>query len=153
MTENTSLYFNGLPTGPVVKKLEEKYPNIEDLRGTTLPHEELEAVIGEKRTASRYRTVLSAWRKKLLNESGIVLTGRGAGGEGYRVLSDDDQVSFSVSEQKSGGRKLRKAHVAVVNVDVEKLSPEKLKTREHMMISLGRIQAAMLNKRGTAQIA
>ncbi len=149
----SNLYFNGLPTGPAVKKLEEKWPDVESLRGTMLSHADLEALIGEKRTASRYRTVMSAWRRKLLNESGIVLTGRGAGGEGYRVLSDNDQVSFSVSEERGVGRKLRMCHVAVANVNPEKLSPEKLKIREYMMISMGRIQAAMLHRKAAVQIS
>lgn len=147
MPDDATLHFGGLPTGPEVRKLETAFPDVKELRGQIIPHGRIEEILGHKRGESRYKTVFDAWRRKVEHETGIVITGRGTNGEGFRVLADGEQVSFSVGQRRAASRRIRRAWTTISAVDVEKLNPQERAVREHEILAAGRIHAAMMEAR------
>lgn len=74
MTENTHYPWDeGMPTKPDVDLLLKAYPELEP--GDKIPYEEVEEKLGISRIdrRSRFVTVTNAWRKRLLEDSGIVI--------------------------------------------------------------------------------
>jgi hypothetical protein len=69
---------NGRPTRTQVDKLFARLKDTKD--GEIIRHAEVETLIGEGRKSDRYRTVISATRRKLMNELGVaILPERGVG--------------------------------------------------------------------------
>ncbi len=94
-------FFGGIPTSIDVRKLREAFPSLRE--GDEITHEQVEAVIGSERHASRYRTVTSAWRRELLRNDGIEI---GAViGIGFRCLTPPERIDSSVAGVKAGARK------------------------------------------------
>ena len=141
-------YFGGLPTAPQVNKLKEKYADIASMRGKIISHAEVESVIGEKRTANRYKTITGAWRRLVERENGVVISGR-TNGEGFRVLADSEQVTFGVGERKAAGRKVRRWYSSIASVDPGKLTGIERAVRDRELVSAGRIHLAMMEVRKT----
>lgn len=141
------LHFGGVPTAPMIKRLEAKYPEIDKMRGTILTHEELESIVGEPRDANRYRTIVSAYRKKVWREHGIMISGRGTDGAGFKILTDDEQVAFGADDRGRAKRYARRGFIAVTNVDADNLSPEKKRLRDYEIMSYGRLQAALIARK------
>lgn len=143
---NATLFFAGLPTGPDVRKLETAFPDVLSMRGQVILHEQIEQILGHKRTESRYRTVFSAWRRKVERETGVVITGIGVAG-GFRVLADGEQVSFGVRQRVSAARKIKRAWTVISAVDSNKLSAQESAVRDHEMRAAAKINAAMIEAR------
>lgn len=145
---NDGIYLGGLPTGPDVRKLEAKFPDLEALRGKIITHEEVEQLLGEPRTSNRYKTVTGAWRRKVEKSTGIVIDGRGeAQGVGFRVLLHGDQVEFGVNQRRAGARRIRRAYQAVASTNEEKLTAEQKRLRDHEIFAAAKINAVMMATR------
>lgn len=147
-TTMSELHFTGLPTGPQVRKLEEAYPDLNALRGTFITHEAVERIIGEQRESTRYKTVTSAWRRKILNSLGIVLDGQGeAQGVGFRVLTHGEQLHKGVGWRRQAARRIRRSRDVVIWSDEDKLTPEQRRIRDYELAAHARLQAAVLGSR------
>ncbi len=146
---NSELYFNGLPTGPDVRKLESKFDDMDALKGSTIQHEEIEAVLGIDRSQARYKTVVNVWRKKIARDSGIEIRGdlKEVVGIGYRVLSDSEQLQFGGELRMRAGRKIRRSHVAIANTNNDNLTPEERRIKEHGILAGRHIHAAIMESR------
>lgn len=140
-------YFGGLPTGPEVKKLRAAFPKIEELRGSMIEHGQLEEILGYSRGCNRYRTVVMAWRKAVERETGVVISGIQARGEGFMVLPDGEQVSFGVRERKAAGRKIRRAFSVIQSTDAAKLSDQEKAVRRHELLFVGKMHAMLAEAR------
>lgn len=92
-------FFGGVPTEPDVNRLMKEF---EPKSGTVVSHEAVEAVLGLNRSESRYRTVTTAWRRRLFREENVdtVVTP----GHGFRFLREGERVRESV---KDFGRNVR----------------------------------------------
>ena len=142
------LYFGGLPTEPQVRKLDEAFQNIAQVRGTTIPHEQIEEIIKEKRGSFRYKTITNRWRKRIEARTGIVISGRGeAVRVGFRVLLDGEQLDFGISERKGAGRKIRRWHSTISSIDSKKLTAAQQTIQEHEMLSAARLHLVMVEIR------
>ncbi|KQP36110.1 hypothetical protein [Pseudorhodoferax sp. Leaf274] len=97
----SKVYFGGMPTEPDVKKLLAAFPDIQE--GDEIAHEDIERVIGHKREDNRYRAVVAAWRKRLLNDENQDLGA--VSGIGFKCLAPDERISRSVDGFQSGTRK------------------------------------------------
>lgn len=144
-------YFGGLPTGPEVRKLQERFPNMESLIGTTIPHEDIEETIGVKRNESRYRTITNAWRKRVAKDTNGRVQMRGDlreyVGVGLRVLSDGEMVEYHTDLKQSMVRKGRKAYVVLANTEESNLTDEQKRIRSHGLHAMKMIQTAMIESR------
>lgn len=92
----------GIPTGPDVRKLEDAFGK--PLAGAEVSHEQIEEVLGVKRTTSRYKTVTLAWRKQLRTQHNIDL--EAVPGTGFRSLTDAERVGAGVKGARAGVKKV-----------------------------------------------
>src|SRR5687767_8939308 len=59
-------------------------------RGTLVSHAQIEAIIGEPCTSTHYRSVIAAWRRRLLREFGVHLESQR--GVGYTLVKAPEQL-------------------------------------------------------------
>lgn len=149
--ENSREYFGGLPTGPDVRKLQEHFPDMESRIGSVITHEEIETVIGIKRDQARYKTIVTAWRKRIAKDSNGRVQIRGDlreyVGIGFRVLNDSEMVEFHTDLKQSMTRKGRRAYIVLVNSDESKLTDEQKRIRNHGLHAMKMIQTAIVESR------
>jgi hypothetical protein len=121
------LFVGGVSTEPDVKRLLETFGCPDE--GKVISYADVEAMLGIERTTSRFRTVVTAWRrqlKKLHNVEMFTLSG-----VGYRVLAPADRVVGSVNEFARGVRKIGRAVTRIESVPVERLDQKQQKSAEH----------------------
>jgi hypothetical protein len=92
--------------------------------GREITHAQLEAALSLNRAQSRYRTVVTKWRKLLLAERGVWLDGQIAQGRGFVVLVPDEMVRFGNRGVRAAGRKFRHALAVVSAPKDEQLSED-----------------------------
>lgn len=145
---STTVHFRGLSTDPEVRRLQDRYPDVPALRGTMIPHEHIEAIIGERRDSARYKTITDRWRRRVERETGVVISGVGeAVGVGFRVLTDAEQVLFGVSQRVSAGRRIHRWHTVVANTDPSKLQPSQRNIRDFEIAAAAKLHLAMTEVR------
>ena len=109
--------------------------------GREVTHEQIEAVLKESRLSSRYKRVVSKWRRQLLQEKGICLDGQMAHGRGFVALTPDEMVRFGNRAVRQAGKKLQKGiQVASVPDDVN-LSDDVKRYRGILMVAMVKIAA------------
>lgn len=124
-----SMFFGGVPTEPDVLKLLEAFPVIEP--GQTIPYAEIEKILGIDRQVkmSRFRTVLTAWIKKVKVEKNFVLrTVRMTGIQ--RLTEVDRSVGNRMGwrrDQRRAGRKVRD----MLLVHTPELTDTELRSHDH----------------------
>lgn len=121
-------FAGGVPTEPDVKALLQAITNLEP--GKVVEHAEIEAVIKVDRRKSRYRTVVDAWRARLLREQNVDLQARA--GVGFVVLTEEERVGASVRDYGSGARKMGRSVRRIGRVRVEQLEPADQRKVEHV---------------------
>ncbi len=145
---DSTLHFGGIPTDPQVRRLRERYGDIQALRGTTIRHEDIEDLIGEERGGSRYKTITDRWRRQVERETGVVISGQGeALGIGFRVLTDAEQVRFGVGQRVSAGRRILRWHSSVANTDPDKLDAPQRQARDFEIAAAAKLHLAMTEVR------
>jgi hypothetical protein len=110
----------GMPTGPDIARLLETWPTLS--AGDEITHARVEEIIGETRASARYRTVLMAFRARLLKERNIDTVA--VRGVGLRVLSEAGRVLESANGGRRGVRQIRRSVGRVSLVRTELLPPE-----------------------------
>jgi hypothetical protein len=124
----TTLYFGGIPTGPDVKRLLERFgspaPGL-------IPYEEIERAIDERRGHSRFRTVVIAWRHRLLRESNIAT--RAEAGEGIRILTEPERVDEGKRMIGLSARRVLAQHRWNLMIDVTKLDELARRKHDHLV--------------------
>lgn len=95
---------HGRPTGPIVRVLLETFGHE---RGTRFTHDQIVAVVKEPRGSHRYRTIIGAWRRELLNTCGVHLAS--VPNEGYEMVDAQAQVLHGVRKFEQGKRAVRKS--------------------------------------------
>lgn len=93
----------GVPCGPDVRKLLDAFGAPQP--GDQIEHTEVEDALGTIRYRSeRYKTVVAAWRKTLLEKHNVDL--QAVPGVGYRALNDEERVDAGVTGSKRGLRQI-----------------------------------------------
>ena len=104
MTES-KLFFGGMNVENELKLMDKAFSEAKP--GDVIPHEDIEKTINLSRKESRYRTVISRWRRDMLKTKNLDIESRR--GEGYAVLTPTERVS-------SGSRHCACATLAVLGV-------------------------------------
>jgi hypothetical protein len=120
---------NGRPTEPQVRALMEQFGAVE--RGTTIPHADLESALGLKRKDLRYRTVVSAWRDRMVREKGVYLEARA--GVGYEALTGDNQMKVPTKKIRSAARGIFRGLKVAEHTPDETLSEPARAQKLHML--------------------
>lgn len=77
--------------------------------GRQVTHEQIEAALREGRKSSRYRRVVTNWRRRLFTERRVYLDGQVASGRGFIALTPDEMVRFANRRVREAGQRIRKA--------------------------------------------
>jgi len=140
MMSRSGPFFGGIPTGPDVKKLEQKYGSPEP---GIIRHEDIEAVISEQRNSARYRCVVGAWRSRLLREDNIATKAEPA--IGIRILTEQERVDEAQRHLGLSARRVLRDHRWAMMIDASKLDELSLRKRDHLI----RASAAMAESAAT----
>lgn len=107
--------------------------------GREIAHGQVEAALRESRASSRYRRVVSKWRRRMLAERGVWLDGQMAQGRGFVCLTPDEMVRFGNRGVRKAGRTLRKALVIASAPDDRSLSADMKRYRGLLTVAIERI--------------
>lgn len=132
------LFFGPNTTQPEVEKL---LAEITPIPGAIIQHDEIEAVIGQEHRTSRYRTITSAWRRRLIREHGIDL--HPALGLGFEVLTSSRRIDVAVGCVKGSTRRQRKALGFLGRVEQSELTDDERTTFE-----IAAMQANLMHEGG-----
>lgn len=91
---------NGIPYGPDIRKLEEKWSSPEE--DQIIRHAEFETLLKITAQTSRYYGVINSWRKKLRNDRNI--DSEWVHGVGLKILNPADRLVESERNVKQGIR-------------------------------------------------
>lgn len=123
----TTIFSSGVPTEPDVKKLLTTFTNLK--AGNVITHTDIENTIQVKPGTSRYKTIVTAWRRRLLNEQNIDM--EAVPSVGLRVLEQFERVTVSVRDFRRGVRRIGKSVSRIRRVPVEQLTPREQVKTEH----------------------
>lgn len=141
MKQNTTApFFGGIPTKIDVDRLMELIAKFKE--GDLVPYPDIESSIGEKRTTHRFRSVVTAWRKRLMKEKNFLLIA--ITNEGYKIALPDERMTFSAAQAFQGRKKIMRGSAVAAATDETRLSPEHKKLREHLQTLPARLRLAEL---------
>ena len=130
MSKNGSgMYFGGIPTGPDVERLMEAYPVDGLVPGVIIPYVDTGKAIHSDVRSSRWKTITNAWRRKLENESNIIIECDPLSASFY-VLSEGEKVGLSRKKLRSSVKLARRSMVVSAQVDIKQLSVEQRKDHD-----------------------
>jgi len=141
--QGTRYWLSGIPYGPQVNKLKDKYPKPEE--DMLISHDELEGIINEKRDRQRYTGIITSWRKYLLNSLGI--DSEWMRGEGLKILNPADRLNVGENNFKQGIRKTRRAFRRTALVPRDRLNDEGRQRFDHHMIIMAKLGTAAIEAR------
>lgn len=128
---------HGTPTGPAVDNLEAFFGVPEE--GTVIRWEDLEEILGLLRVSPRFRTVVSAWREKLLREHNVFLCAVGNGG-GLLVAPPNARVDVAARKVAQGRRFVERGILLAVSTDHNRLDED----RTRVVANIASLNSAML---------
>lgn len=133
-------WVTGRPTRAQVEKMMAAFPSIN--RGDIIQHADIEKAMGEERKSARYRTILSKWRRRVLEERGIFLASEL--GVGLRAQEPAAQLRTGAGFMKQAARRVTRGLAVTVAVPDAELTPElraartKILERTRALASLAR---------------
>jgi hypothetical protein len=116
---DSKLFFGGIPVRPDVEKL---MKSIAIEAGRLVTHSEIVRVLRLDPKSSRYRTVVTSWRKTIEREKFLRLDGES--GVGYRVLTPEQAISRSAKDIEHVSNASRKTTVRIEMIDTMSLSDQ-----------------------------
>ena len=137
-------FFGGAPVEPDVKKLIETFGK--PAAGTQIEHAQIEAVIDEKRSTARYRTVTSAWRQRLFSDADNLMLAS-VKGVGFRSLKPDERVRDAGTQFKSAARRISTGVVRAAATPPQDLSEIDRQRRNHMILQGTHLERQMKSMR------
>lgn len=139
MTDQSDLYFGGMPVEPDLDRLDEAYPEIKV--GDYLPYDEIGVAIQAPYGSHRWKTVTSAWRSRLLVERRLVL--RCDPGKGFVCMSDQEKIDAAPGVVTAIARKARRERVKVSTVQDARLTVH----RDHVTRLMNAVEVQALSAR------
>jgi hypothetical protein len=128
MTENTKFNIkDGMSTRPDVDALLKKWPELKP--GDSISYNQIAGAIGCQINSDRFRTVTNAWRKRLINDHGIVVECER--GTAFLVAPSERITSDTAPVVASAGRKLKKHRTKLTTI--KPINPIVASTQLHQM--------------------
>jgi len=134
--DKAEIYKGGMPTASDVEAL--GIPKIDEL----ITYERIEKIVGCSRKDNRFKTVIEAWRKRLLVKHNIHMVTRR--GEGYLHANNSRRIQDAVDRTEKGKRVIGKAISIATATDKEGLTKEELRIQKHMADISGRLRLAAM---------
>lgn len=141
----SKLFFGGVPTGPEVDRL----MNAISLEaGARVSYEQVEKITGVRATEHRFRTVTSAWRKRVFREKALEIKAEGGF---FVILTADEALTNGITSFHKVGRALGRASVKVSVINETELSSERASTKRLLQKEIGAVADAA--RRAAKEIA
>lgn len=145
------LFSGGVPTDIDVQRLSERWAIPDE--GTLIPYTEVAALIGVAHGSNRYRSVVSAWRRRLLREPFNRLLKARPDLAAYQVLDSNGRVSQCIGWDRHVRRTHRRIYLVAGSTDAKGLSAENQAARTHLMqTSATALQASRMQAKKTAPL-
>ncbi|MFM7007999.1 MAG: hypothetical protein ACKO0Z_01485 [Betaproteobacteria bacterium] len=140
--------FSGNEIKPDVDKLMEHF----DLHpGDVILHQDIAHVANARYQSNRYRSIIVAWRRRLLREKNIDIAPKI--GHGYFVLSDNERVSYGVTDFEHSVRKMGKSADRVSRADAAKMDDTHRRQRDHSVRLMSELMQAARNTKKQISLA
>lgn len=121
------LVVGGMPTEPDVKRLIEAFPSPKI--GEIITHQQIVSVIGAAPGSTRYRTVVTAWRRQLFRQHNIDT--KAVPGIGIAFLTASERVTESIRGYSAHVRGIRRDVRRIRSVRAEELTDQQQRATEH----------------------
>lgn len=131
-----TIYFGGVPTGPDVNKLVDKYPIEKLILGYKMPYSEISEVIEQPIRSSRFRSVTEAWRKKMEKDYNIIIRCDSFESQFY-VLTEGNKVDFGGEKLRCAVNAARRTSSILSRVVLNKLTEEEKKNYDFFSARAG----------------
>lgn len=135
------MFFGGIPTEPDVRRLMDRFGDPGP--GMLIEYETLEKEIGKPRTSSRFRTVVSAWRARLLKEHNRV--GMAVPSRGIRILREEERAGHAASGHRRGVRQVVRSARDAALIRLDQLSGDARTQAEQVQKVGGDMAQAAVN--------
>jgi hypothetical protein len=139
MSEETKLFFAGIPTRPDVDKLMQLTQ--QKVEGDLITRSEIEAIVGDA-GETRLRTVISAWKRRAFRELNVFLVADPT--LGYRLADPKERISCSAGLVTAGRRRIMKAAIVAEATPPNELDENGNKLRDHIRTIPARLKLAQL---------
>ena len=136
--EKAKQFFGGIPYGPQVNRLKDKFPKPEE--EIVYTHGELEEIIREPIGTQRYYGVINSWRNYLLHDLGI--DSAWCPGEGLKILNPEDRLKVGEDQFRQGLRKTRRAFKRTAIIPRERLDDIGRQRFDHQMKIMAKLSTA-----------
>lgn len=128
--------FNGLPTKIDVDKIIDRYGV--PAEGQLIPYQDIADLISVRVDTGRFRTVTTAWRKRLFREYNVLVNVKT--GEGFYRANDTDRVETASHKVTSGKKSIMKGSVIASTTDKTRLDDETRKVCDHLSVLPARLR-------------
>lgn len=137
-TRTAALFVGGLPTGPDVRRLMDRFRD--KAQGDSILLSDVAAEIATEVRTQRFETVLTAFRAALRKERNLE-TERDHGGVAVRILQDNERAAVSFKLVRRGARQIGRAYTKASSTPTGKLNEQERKELMHVQ----RLTEAMAN--------
>lgn len=137
-----SLFFGGMPTGPDVKKLNDRWP--EPKQGDRFSYSEIERTIGISRNEGRFHSITNAWRADLQSKGFVSGCERG---KAFFIQTDKQVIKETFSDFVSVQKKFRRRRMKLSAISPEKEELKQL--RDHAATNVYKLECAMKEAKNT----
>lgn len=125
-------FFRGVPTEVDVKRLEETFGiPAEDV---LIEYDSIEQALQLQKDSYRFRTVLHAWRSKLEREYNLLMVA--VSGQGVKVATPDDRVTWASKKLKQGRRSIVRGSGIAATTDASRLSDSKARELRQFLVDV-----------------
>ncbi len=125
MSEDTTLYFRGVPTKPDVDMLVRKYGV--PAEGTVIGFVDIADCIGVPVDSSRFRTVVHSWRRLLIREHNVLLVAEGD--KTFKAANPEERMRYASGKIAGGRKAIGRAIVVAHGTDAKRLTEASQKVR------------------------
>jgi len=129
----------GIPTAPDVDAILEKYRLT--CPGDGVRHDQIESLLNIKRNTHRYRSIITAVKRRLERERNLILAAMP--GIGFTVLDNNERVDAGSNKMHMAGRAARRAVVLANGATRTELDAEHQAKADHMVVVSATILGAL----------
>lgn len=135
---NAKLHFGGVPAGPDINRIRDRFPDNQLAEGQEILYEEIAAIIGEPPHSNRFKTVTEAWRRRVQSESNVFIGC--VPGRAFRVLTPRERFEESHKKTRTGLKSVRKGVILHSSVQRHQIPESERQRFDH----LARVQKQVL---------
>ena len=135
MTKKT-LFLGGVPTESDVRLL---FEQVSTGVGAVIRYDNLLELLTIPERNNRFKTIVSAWRRRLYRDRNVVLIP--VPGIGFQVADPSERIVAAKAKARSGFRSIRRASDVALKTDTADLTPEEKNIRGHLVQVVGTMAA------------